>query len=252
MGSNTDAASSMLPVPFTLLGARRYLSDVSGESSTADTTCGHIREQDWLNNKIIQITTRVTINAREIPIASSAFVAVASECSGCLAGAACSMEENVNNQCDTQRRHLDMDISRWYQAYEPSMYNEIAHAAFRGVVQRIGTGPWGAGVWWGDSQQYFLAVWLATSLLRDGKTLDYFLYDYFCENPGNQCFLLGADGCAECITRSQSTTGIQASHCGATSVYNMVSTFKGQSAMALYEALTNVGKPPSQIFDLLK
>merc|ERR1712050_743780 len=103
---------------------------------------------------------------------------------------------NVNNLCDAQRRHMDKDVALWYQAYEASMYNEIVQVAHRSVVTRVGTGPWGAGVWWGDSQQYFLTTWLATSLLESGSIkLDYYVYDHFCENPGNQCFLLGSYGC---------------------------------------------------------
>lgn len=30
---------------------------------------------------------------------------------------------------------------------------------------RIATGPWGAGVWWGNTLQYFAVVWIATMLL---------------------------------------------------------------------------------------
>ncbi len=33
-----------------------------------------------------------------------------------------------------------------------------AHQAYSAVVSRIGTGPWGAGVWYGDSQHSFLTV----------------------------------------------------------------------------------------------
>merc|ERR1712190_522891 len=39
--ASSAGAHQMLPVPFTLLGARRYLRDLSGESSSVDTTCGH-------------------------------------------------------------------------------------------------------------------------------------------------------------------------------------------------------------------
>jgi len=161
-GSSPAAENSMLPVPFVLLGARRYVRDVSGESSQGG-SCGSIQQQDWLNEDITHGAVAANVDGRPATLAASAFVAVASACSGCLAGSSCDLTANVNNQCDMQRRHLDRDVSLWYQAYEPTMYATPVQEAFSRVIRRIGTGPWGAGVWYGDSQQYFLAVWLATS-----------------------------------------------------------------------------------------
>merc|ERR1712113_1116729 len=152
----------------------------------------------------------------------------------------------------TQRRHVDQDVSLWYQAYEATMYQEVLQPAFRSIIQRIGSGPWGAGVWWGDSQQYFLVIWLATSLLAGGdRLLDYYMYDHFCENPGNQCFVLGNQGCATCIADSQANTGIKASRCGFKSIHDMVDKFGGASAGTLYNALVSIARPPTQVFDLL-
>jgi len=239
----------MLPSPFALLGARRYMRDITGESSPG-APCGSIHAQDWLNEELTQRTQSVPINGKDILVVASAFIAVSSACSGCLAGDMCSMKENVNNLCDTQRRHLDEDISRWYQAYEPTMYAVPVQEAVRRVIRRIGTGPWGAGVWYGDSQQYFLTVWLATSLLK-GTTLDYYVYDHFCENPGNQCFVLGARGCSSCIAASKATSGVNASRCGMHSLHDMVRRFQDRPVQALYSALSVVPGPPGQVFDLL-
>merc|ERR1712032_199815 len=121
--------------------------------------------------------------------------------------------------------------------------------AFQGVVSRIGTGPWGAGVWGGDSQQYFLATWLATSLLSSG-TLDYYMYTDFCENPGNQCFVLGEDGCEQCIAES-GVLEVDAKRCGSKSVGAVVDLFKDRPAQDLYDALLHVGRPPEQVFDAI-
>merc|ERR1712066_1040117 len=141
---------------------------------------------------------------------------------------------------------MDNDVALWYQAYDPSMYNQIVQVAFRSIIQRIGTGPWGAGVWWGDSQQYFLTVWLATSLLQVGTVkLDYYIYDHFCENPGNQCFVLGAQGCAQCIANGKSNTGVTAARCGTKSIHDMVAKYTGQPAMSLFTALESVAGPPT-------
>jgi len=249
-GSNPAAAeNSMLPVPFVLLGARRYVSDVSGESSQGG-ACGTIQQKDWLNQGIPQGAVAANVDGRPATLAASAFVAVASACSACMSGASCDMSANVNNQCDMQRRHLDKDLSLWYQAYEPTMYAAPVQEAFGRVIRRIGTGPWGAGVWYGDSQNYFLAVWLATSLLK-GVYLDYYIYDHFCENPGNQCFVLGAKGCSACVARGALGTLVQAAHCGTQSVHDMVNRFKGQTAQSLYAPLQKIPGPPSQVFDAL-
>merc|ERR1712039_153279 len=244
-------AVEMLPVPFTLLGARRYINDLTGESSPGG-TCGTLREKDWLNEEIQIQTVPVSINGEKKDVPASAFVAVASACSGCLAGDTCTMEQNVNNLCDAQRRHLDQDLSLWFQAYEATMYNEVVQPAMRSIIQRIGSGPWGAGVWWGDSQQYFLTTWLATTLLAGGdRLLDYYMYDHFCENPGNQCFVFGAQGCAKCIADSQANTGIKASRCGMKTVHDMVTMFEGKPAQVLYSALLSVQSPPAQVFDVV-
>jgi len=188
------------------------------------------------------------IDGTRLTLASSAFVAVASKCSECVAEQ-CTREQNLNHLCDSQRRHLDSDVALWYQAFEPTMYEAAVQDALRGVARRIGTGPWGAGEWHGDSQQYFLAVWLATSLI--GGTLDYYMYDRFCENPGNQCFVLGDAGCRDCIAASGLGGIVNMSQCGRQSVYDLVQQLTGKSTQVLYDALSTVKGPPKQVFDLL-
>jgi len=244
------ADKSMLPVPFVLLGARRYMRGLSGEWDAG--TCGKMLSRDWLNEDILQARVGTIVNGAPVMLAASSFVAVASACSACLAGSNCNMSETVNHQCDEQRRHLEEDLEKWYEAFESTMYVAPVQEAFRSVVKRIGTGPWGAGVWYGDSQQYFLAVWLATTILGN-TNLDYHVYNRFCENPRNQCFVLGRHGCAACITDEveKAESLASAEHCGRQSLYDMVSKFKGQPASRLYEALQGVKGPPRQVFDLL-
>merc|ERR1712217_393602 len=96
----------------------------------------------------------------------------------------------LNNECDCSRHSVDKDIERWYQAFEKTMYNPAVHDAFGAAIKSVGTGPWGSGVWSGDSQTYFLKMWMANSLL-DNVGFDYYIYSKFCENPGNQCYGLG-------------------------------------------------------------
>mmetsp|Transcript_56090 Transcript_56090/g.175811 ORF Transcript_56090/g.175811 Transcript_56090/m.175811 type:complete len:684 (-) Transcript_56090:29-2080(-) len=244
-----SADPSMLPVPFALLGARRYLRDITGESAPG-AKCGSVSAQNWLNEEIPTETVVAKVHGTDMMMSATAFVAVASACTACIAGDSCSLGDSMNNQCDLQRRHLDDDLGRWYQAYEPTMYDTSVQEAFRSVIKRIGTGPWGAGVWYGDSQQYFLAVWLATSLLS-GTSLDYYAYDHFCENPGNQCFILGSGGCESCITKSGVAGQVDAAFCGQTGYQDMVQRFQNMPAQALYAALKTVGPPPKQVFDYL-
>merc|ERR1712232_1050297 len=150
--------------------------------------------------------------------------------------------------CDAQRRRLDQDIALWYQAYESTMYNVAIQPASRSIIKRVATGPWGAGLWHGDSQQYFLTVWIATSLL-DGPSLDYYIYDRFCENPGNQCFVLGIGRCPECVQAGGMK--VDPGRCGKQNVWGMVDWLKGQSVDRLYSALANVPGPPGQVFDVV-
>jgi len=241
-----------LPVPLAVLGARRYVSDINGETGLGPPyqgQCGRIRERNWLNEKIMNVTTKVSIAGRNLRIAASAFVAVASKCTACEAYSKCSVEDMVNNACDVQRRLLNEDIAFWYQGYESSMYHVAVQVAFRAVVKRIGTGPWGAGEWRGDSQQSFLAVWLATSLIN-GPSLDYYVYSHFCENPGNQCFVLGKMGCEECIKGSM-VEMVRAKSCGTKSIWDVIGYFQGRPTKEFYDHLSKVKPPPGQVFDLL-
>jgi len=244
--------SGMLPSPMTFLGTRRYMNQLEGETSTQAPylgRCGYIPERNWINTDIPRQTVSATLAGRTSPFAASAFVAAAStiaEHGRCQGGTM------VNNECDAQRRHLDKDISKWFQAFEATMYNRVVQDAFRTIIRRVGTGPWGAGAWQGDSQHYFLTVWIATALLGVGApSLDYYIYDHFCENAGNQCFLLGqGNGCAECIGRS-GVGALRADRCGWQDIWGIVARFRGKPTRMLYEALLNVKPPPRQVFDVV-
>jgi len=238
----------LLPVPLVLLGARRYLNEITGQSfASYGGRCGRITSKNWLNENIGKDSVWVQIGDTGGSMATSSFMAVASSCTSCLNQ--CTQQNMANNNCDVQRRHLDGDIGLWYQAYEASMYASPVRDAFRSIVRRIGTGPWGAGEWYGDSQQSFLAIWLATTLLG-GPSLDYYAYSHFCENPGNQCFILGGDSCRRCVKDSLNTI-LWDTHCGHKGVADVIQQFRGRPAAHLHKALGAVGTPPGQVFDLL-
>lgn len=242
-----------LPTPWVLMGARRYMGNLEGESSAGAPyfgKCGTITSVDWLNQDIPVDSATVMVAGTSVHLHPGAFVAVASTCAACRANGKCSVQDLMSNSCSLQREALDQDISLWFQAYSPSMYNSAVRTAFRSVVQRIGTGPWGAGAWMGDSQWYFLGVWVATALVG-GPTLDYYVYDRFCENAGNQCYVMSEDACKSCIRKSLTGGSIPESSCGKSSMNDMVERFSGQTPYALYTMLQNVGDPPTQVFDLI-
>lgn len=238
-----------LPVPWTLLGSRRYLNSITGSTSKTGTLCGNVWDRDWLNVDITMAQTQVHLGGQDVSMVQSAFVAVASD--GRQAGM-CTAEMGINNQCDSQRFHDDVDIGLWFQAFSPTMYIEPVREAFSSVVKRIGTGPWGAGAWLGDSQQYFLITWLASSLLSN-TSLDYYVYRRFCENPGNQCFLLGGDECRQCLASGDDGSAFwpSAKYCGSMGLRDVIDRFSGRSARSLYEAIKSVGSPPRQVFDFI-
>lgn len=249
--------SKMLPVPVAFLGARRYMGHIGGQSGLGPpffAKCGYIKSEDWLNEDIAHKVASVKLGGKTLPMAAGSFVAVASECARCRA-TACTMEDLSNNACDAQRRQLDADVGKWYQAYEATMYHPAVQGTFRSIVKRVGTGPWGAGDWLGDSQQSFLAVWLATSLL-DGMSLDYYAYSRFCENPANQCLVLDTAGCKKCLGMAYPWPGsagklVQEDRCGGPGLTGAVQQLQWKSAKELRGRLAEVGKPPARVFDAL-
>ena len=103
------------------------------------------------------------------------------------------------------RYSFEHQVAAWYGAMAPNQYHPAVRPAWRALVSSIGAGPWGAGLWWGDSQVMFLAAWLGQVLAGSSGSggsdvpLDYYLYSAFTENPGNQCLVLGRAACRECL-----------------------------------------------------
>ena len=122
----TTESNGMLPVPWTLLGARRYLANITGEvTSKADATCGTLAATNWLNSNIDSKTTtatRLSSSSKTFKVAASSFVAVASYCIDChVDHTACPPAQLLNNECDFQRRHADEDLGLWLAAVRISL-----------------------------------------------------------------------------------------------------------------------------------
>lgn len=240
-------------MPVTFLGTRRYVNNIEGNRVRQ---CGEISKTNWLNDDIETTTTSVVIDPGDGPahvtMMTDSFVAVKSVCSAAFAkdgkGGNCPHSALLNNNCDGQRHHVDQDIDFWYQAFEPTFYHPTLLAAYKGVIKSIGTGPWGSGVWFGDSQIYFLTMLLATNLLKDTR-LDYYIYEAFCENGGNQCFILAKDECQKCLAMPRHDEKRDPSLCGTLSYKDVLKTFEGKTAGDMYKAVMAVKGPPGQCFD---
>merc|ERR1712232_472019 len=253
-------SNKMMPSPWTVLGARRYINDFSGQVKPREwnMNCGRVLSENWLNNDIGQVTTVVEVAPAEgqekikMEVYASGWTAVASGCSACGHGGSCSHSDLKNNKCDYQRRHMNSDLQRWYQAYSRNMYNTVVQDAFGKIVKSIATGPWGSGVWFGNSQMYFLTLWIATSLLDSEPQLDYYVYDQFCENPGNQCFVLAKDQCLDCLSTT-SNKGLNTANCGTAGLHDMINQYKGRKVRDLFNPLQNLPAPSAgPVFDNIK
>lgn len=247
-----SAESRMLMAPMAFLGVRRYVGDLSGQTAEGPPFyggCGIIKDEDWLNKDIKSNTVGVSLGGRFLSMSPSSFVAVASSCAACRA-TNCTAEDLVNNRCDAQRDGADEDVGNWYTAFESTMYHASVGDAFRTVVKKIGTGPWGAGAWLGDSQHSFLTVWLATSLLQD-VGLDYYVYSNFCENPGNQCLVLEEGACRSCLSetfRNADGRGPSKASCGRHGLRDVMERLHGGRAASLYQDLLGVADAPHSVF----
>lgn len=244
----------MLKVPITILGSRRYVNTIEGNRVT---NCGVRPDTNWLNDDIGSTRTSVKIGTGDqeesVDVMASSFVAVKSVCSAAVEHHGCDHSSQVNNQCNDQRHHVDDDVDFWFQAFDYSGYHKAIQTAFKGVVRNIGTGPWGSGVWWGDSQIYFMTMMYGTALLED-VCYDYYMYEAFCENGGNQCFVLGKDGCSSCMgmKRAEPAGELDPSNCGTRSYKDIIDGFAGKPASDLYTAMMGVGEPPEQVFDTIE
>jgi len=110
---------------------------------------------------------------------------------------------------------FEKQVRAWYRSLALTSYDERIHDALRALVKSIGTGPWFSGLWWGDSQLGFLAIWLGHALAAPtwgwpSRThgsplmLDYYIYADFTENPGNQCYVIPGEACRACLNVCQS------------------------------------------------
>jgi hypothetical protein len=174
-------------------------------------------------------------------------------------------------------------VRAWYSAVALTSYSGEVQTALRATVKSLGTGPFLAGLWWGDSQLGFLAVWIAHAIAAGtwgvaSLPLEYYIYADFTENPGNQCFVHSQENCRRCLERcaaeplpptsfwlpeygfmgpggNKSCVVDSADYCGQKGIEHILATFADAKASKLWEAVEEVLRRGPQteasVFDLL-
>mmetsp|Transcript_10903 Transcript_10903/g.19434 ORF Transcript_10903/g.19434 Transcript_10903/m.19434 type:complete len:609 (+) Transcript_10903:33-1859(+) len=205
--SPQSSAGVSLLVPAYVLGARKIFSGFDGTSRDAgpDFNAGKPKVYSAVPLKSDLLT--ITVNGHERLI---------SQASPFLGFQSINQESGLANKVPTARLNqnpiqIDMDgefgfpkqVAAWYNAVSLTSWHPDMHAILKKTVVAIGTGPWGSGVWWGNSQIFFLAMWMGQALSASswGETLplDYNIYSSFTENPSNQCLVHAKDACRACL-----------------------------------------------------
>ena len=173
-----------------------------------------------------------------------------------------------------------LQVRAWYTAVSIASYHPDVHGALATLVSSIGTGPWGAGLWWGDSQLFVLAMWIGQALAASDwgmdLPLDYYIYSAFTESPGSQCLVLPREQCAACtrrcvdhplpatsywlpsyaLTREDAAKmcAAEAADCGERGLAEIVATFGSLSVHAAWERVETAllrNTTTESVFDVL-
>ncbi|CAJ1356284.1 unnamed protein product [Effrenium voratum] len=193
------------------LGVRRYFSGQSGSHGrdrsglqtplfNSGNSCGSLRHARVLDpsqlladSAVVQLTS-----AADVRMFAHSLGVVTSSCGTCLDGNPPNTTHKFKTSGETclvswqQGRSTCAkspeggwtywkDVWTWMGALHSDFYPQTAQPAIRALLRRVQTGPWGAGVWWGNTLQYFVVVWLGTFLL--GLQLDYYAYGLPAEYP---------------------------------------------------------------------
>lgn len=150
-------------------------------------------------------------------------------------------------------------VRAWYRSIALDSYAAEVQPILRSLVKSIGTGPWLAGLWFGDSQLGLLASWLgqaAAAKSWGALPMDYYIYSSFTENPGNQCFVHSSESCRACLQACVKEPLTEASYwlpnsaymgstnpcvlggeqsCGEHGIEHLVAAYEGKSAATLWK-----------------
>jgi len=155
---------------------------------------------------------------------------------------------------------FEKQVRAWYRSMALTSYSEEVRPAMKALVHSVGVGPWLSGLWWGDSQLGFLAIWLGQAIAAPtwGQPLpvDYYIYSDFTENPGNQCFVHASAACQACMRKCASPEPprsaywmphgafmngqacvLSAEDCGASGLEDVVKAFGSGDAATLWQTV---------------
>lgn len=274
--------------PAWILGARRVRVGVDGTCLFENAF--EVDPNVPLTSDLIEIQLR---GARFRMSGSKPFLAFMSENQGFL-GWPPSFDVTSLARRNKEPRQRDVDpqsgtsfekqVRAWFRAVALSSYDEAVQPVLKAIVTSLGVGPWGAGLWWGDSQVSLLASWIGHALAArtwDSELpLDYYMYAAFTENPGNQCLVHSSGRCRTCLERCENVSAGQqhaywlpseafrkpgsldpcaadAGDCGKYGLEDVARHFGSGSAASLWQAVEQIlaaeaGKAPAKsVFDLL-
>lgn len=206
-GPDGEYGPPQLRQPAWILGARKVRTGIDG-------TCQfeHLFKVDP-NTPMISDLVSISLMGRNFHISrSTPFIAFMSENQGYLGWPEEETELKLARRNKEPRQRsvdahssysFEKQVRAWYRAVALTSYDEDVRQVLKSVVTSVGSGPWGAGLWWGDSQVSFLASWIGHAIAAQtwggALNFDYYIYSVFTENPGNQCLVHSRKACESCL-----------------------------------------------------
>jgi len=242
--------NSRFAEPSIFFGVRRYLDTISGTTLPDHGVCGGINgDFAGLPSQLgSQSHSTTYMDRKRLEYYGYHFAGIASQCAACIPSKECGSDcpSSMTHECQVNMQMwcptktalaMNSDINKWAAFFSPKTWT---YDLFFEHIKSIGTGPWGSGVWWGDVQAYFIVVWQASqSIVNKTYILNYYLYKSFCENPGQQCFLLPQPECGWCL-KDCGDGQKSASNCGTLSYSNILDIFDNRSSDDLMQSVHNV------------
>eukprot|EP00930_Biecheleria_cincta_P043040 TRINITY_DN29598_c0_g1_i1.p1 TRINITY_DN29598_c0_g1~~TRINITY_DN29598_c0_g1_i1.p1 ORF type:complete len:661 (+),score=104.59 TRINITY_DN29598_c0_g1_i1:178-2160(+) len=205
--SPVDSAGVSLLIPAYIIGARKVFAGLDGTSRDAgpDFNAGrpHINAAMPMTSDLVSVQVNgVTRNISGM----SPFLGFQSINQNSGLGKdvpPARLNRNPLQVLTTGEYSFANQIKAFYNAVSLSSWHPDVRGMLETMVVSIGTGPWGSGVWWGNSQLFFIVMWMGHALAAQtwGKNLplDYYIYSSFTENPSNQCLVHSREDCESCL-----------------------------------------------------
>eukprot|EP00930_Biecheleria_cincta_P041733 TRINITY_DN28660_c0_g1_i2.p1 TRINITY_DN28660_c0_g1~~TRINITY_DN28660_c0_g1_i2.p1 ORF type:complete len:697 (+),score=80.84 TRINITY_DN28660_c0_g1_i2:83-2173(+) len=268
------------------LGVRRYFSGQSGSHGLdrlglktplfeSGARCGNLQDAQLLQpSRLLRDAVTIDATERPVQIFAHSLGVITSSCGTCAegnlpntsskfqtAGRSCLVAWKDGRSGCSSSSKADWtywkDVWIWIGALWTEFYPEAVQPFMRTIIRRVATGPWGAGVWWGNTLQYFVIVWLGTALLwqqngGSGVALDYYAYGA----PGQKwppvggfCEQYQAQGYEEVIRNlpaiAEALRGSDLSAVTLMTMYNALQTCSRCTEKCTFQG---VGPPPSDIY----